>query len=99
MSRDRILITITYGRMEDAYILKTLYYIEKELRKINIEPVILQVYIPGSKLRISVNGIELKLDDNLLENIISTAIEVLSLNNYIENKQYIRGKIAAAKSI
>ncbi len=99
MAKDRVLITITYGKMEDAYILETLYHIESELKKIGIEPIILQVYMPGSKLRISVNGIELKLDENFLENIISTAIEVLSLNNYVENKQYIKGRIAAAKSI
>ncbi len=99
MTEDRVLITITYGNIEDAYILETLYHIESELRKIGIEPIILQVYMPGSKLRISVNGIELKLDENLLENVISTAIEALSLNNYVENKQYIKGRIAAAKTI
>ena len=97
MTRDRILITITYGSIEDAYILETLYHIESELRKIGIEPTVLQVYMPGSKLRISVNGIELKLDENLLENIITTAIEALSLDNYVENRQYIKGRIAAAK--
>ncbi len=99
MPRDRVLITITYGSIEEAFILETLYHVEEELRKIGIEPIVLQVYIPGSRLRISVNGIELEISPDLVENILSTAIETLSMNNYIENKWFIHGKIAAAKAI
>ncbi len=98
MSRDKVLITVTYGNIGEANILNLVYLIMAELKKLNIEPILYQVYQPGSRLRLAVNGVEIDTNGDIIEEAVSTALETLSVSNFVENKQLLIGYIAASKT-
>ncbi len=96
MTSDRVFITVSYGRVDDAHVLNAVYIAASKLRKLRIEPVIMQVYTPGARLSIAVNGVELRVDEKLVENIVSTALETLSNELFVRDKVFIEGGFAAA---
>lgn len=91
----RVLITIVYGLIFDANVINAVYAAAYDLRKLGLEPVIVQVYNPGSKLRISVNGVYLNVDEDLIQKIVSTALETTSHEEVVDNIWFIRKKYVA----
>ncbi len=91
-------ITITYGSSIDAIVLNAVMVAASELGKDGIESRILQVYQPGAKLKISVNGLEVDVDENLYEKIIETAYASLIEEDYSDHKDFLIDAVAAATS-
>lgn len=91
----RVYITITYGSIEDALVLGAVAEAAKKLRRDGITPDIIQIYMPGTKLRISVNGAELTPDEKLIEKILEKAYEYLVETTATETSKEI-GYAAAA---
>ena len=89
-------ITITYGSSIDAIVLNAVMVAASKLGKDGIEPRILQVYQPGAKLEVSVNGLEVDIDENLYEKIIETAYASLIEEDYSNNKDFLIDAVAAA---
>ncbi len=89
-------ITITYGSTVDAVVLNAVIVAASELRKDGIESRILQVYQPGTKLKISVNGLEIDITKNLHEKIIETAYASLIEEDYFDHKDFLIDAVAAA---
>ncbi|MCD6488596.1 MAG: hypothetical protein J7K21_05160 [Desulfurococcales archaeon] len=96
MGKPVVWITVSYGDIEDAYILNAVYIAMKELRKMGIEPVLTQLYHPGIRPKITVNGLDLRIDHDLPENIVSTALEILTTIMVNDNRSIIEGRIAGA---
>ncbi len=92
----RVYITITYGTIEDAVVLNAVEVAAEKLRKEGVEPSIVQVYMPGSRLRISVNGVELEADEELVDRIIDTVYEALIEEDIAGNRSTLTGYAAAA---
>lgn len=97
MARERVYISITYGSIDDAHLLNAVYVAMAKLKKLRIEPILMQVYMPGSKPRVSVNGVEVSIRADLADAIVSIALETLAQESFVRNKHYIEGRLAAAK--
>ena len=69
MPYSKVIISIAYGKVDDAHVLNAVYIAVSKLKKLRIEPVIVQYYTPGLKLRVAVNGIELKVDEEFIEEL------------------------------
>ena len=91
-------ITVTYGSSIDAIVLNAVMVAASELGKDGIEPRILQVYQPGAKLKVSVNGVEIDIDENLHEKIIETAYASLIEEDYTDHRDFLVDAVAAATS-
>ena len=91
-------ITVTYGSSIDAIVLNAVMVAASELGKDGIESRILQVYQPGAKLKISVNGVDVDIDENLYEKIIETAYASLIEEDYSDHKDFLVDAVAAATS-
>jgi len=83
-------ITLIYGDVEETKVFKDLFNALNDLRKLGLEPVIVQVFVPGSKLRINVNGVELSIDEKLAENIVSVALDTTISEDVIENYGFLK---------
>ncbi len=99
MPYSKVIISIAYGKVDDAHVLNAVYIAVSKLKKLRIEPVIVQYYTPGLKLRIAVNGIELKVDEKLVDNIVSTALETVSNDLFNRDRVFVEGGFAAAYEI
>ncbi len=92
----RVWITIVYGEIFDANVINAVFAAAHDLRKLGLEPVIVQVYNPGSRLRISVNGVYLNVDENLVDEIVSTALETASYEEVLDNMCFLKRKCVAS---
>ena len=91
-------ITVTYGSSIDAIVLNAVMIAASELGKDGIESRILQVYQPGADLKVSVNGVEIDIDENLHERIIETAYASLIEEDYTDHRDFLMDAVAAATS-
>ncbi|NPA99231.1 MAG: hypothetical protein GXO43_07615 [Crenarchaeota archaeon] len=98
MAKAVVNITVTYGSSIDAIVLNAVMVAASELGKDGIEPRILQVYQPGAKLKVSVNGVEIDIDENLHEKIIETAYASLIEEDYTDHRDFLVDAVAAATS-
>ena len=91
-------ITVTYGSSIDAIVLNAVMVAASELGKDGIESRILQVYQPGADLKVSVNGVEIDIDENLHERIVETAYASLIEEDYTDHRDFLVDAVAAATS-
>ncbi len=78
-AENNIVITITYGSPREAFLVDILNSIVEKLSMDGINTQLLQVYVPGSKPLISINGVYLDI-----ENIMSNSIEEKAYEELIE---------------
>ena len=98
MAKAVVNITVTYGSSIDAIVLNAVMVAASELGRDGIEPRILQVYQPGADLKVSVNGVEIDIDENLHERIIETAYASLIEEDYTDHTDFLVDAVAAATS-
>ncbi|ADI32053.1 hypothetical protein Shell_0947 [Staphylothermus hellenicus DSM 12710] len=82
--RENITITVVYGSPEEAVIVNAVSVAASKLLEEGIEANIIQVYMPGTKPSISVNGVYVEIDELLHLKIEEKAYETLIEN--ITNK-------------
>lgn len=87
--KENVTIAVVYGSPEQAIIVNAVMAAASRLVGSGIEAHILQVYIPGTKPSISVNGVYVEIDEllhlrieekayeTLIENITNTISEII----------------------
>ncbi len=65
------------------------------LMRKGVEPRILQVYSPGSETRVSVNGLEVPVDEKLVDSITEKVFEALMDEDAGEIRTGLRGVAGA----
>ncbi len=95
-NRKTVTITVTYGHPNQAIILNAVMVAVSELSKKGIDARVLQVYMPGTKPSISVNGKYIVIDELLHKRIEEEVYESLSDEMAEDIIDYLVLGIAAA---
>ncbi len=95
-NRKTVTITVTYGHPNQAIILNAVMVAVSELSKKGIDARVLQVYMPGTKPSISVNGKYIVIDELLHKRIEEEVYETLSDEMAEDIIDYLVLGIAAA---
>ncbi len=90
-----VTITVTYGSPGRGVVLNAVLVAASYLARKGIEPRILQVYSPGSETRVSVNGLDVPVDERLADSITEKVFEALMDEDAGEIKTGLRGVAGA----
>ncbi|MCD6300582.1 MAG: hypothetical protein J7L82_00745 [Staphylothermus sp.] len=96
MNKKTVTITVTYGHPNQAIILNAVMVAVSELTKKGIDARVLQVYMPGTKPSISVNGKYVVIDEFLHKRIEEEVYETLTDEAAEDIIDYLVLGIAAA---
>jgi hypothetical protein len=90
-AENNVVITITYGSPREAFLVDIINSVAEKLSMDGINTQLLQVYIPGSKPLISINGVYLDIESVMNNGIEEKAYEALieeitrSIIDFLEN--------------